>query len=117
MQNCLEYLKTLGYECNMGMLKRSTIFNMVKENRMKIKHGDVEGFVIMTDLDVFTGYLKWKGAHYKQLILEREIRDVNESMENNENYQDDIKIMYKWIVEIFDCERKNQYYEEIKKVK
>ena len=49
--------ETLGYDCNIGMLKRSTIFNMVKENRMKIKHGDVEVFVIMTYLDVFTGYL------------------------------------------------------------
>ena len=26
----------LGYDCDMGMLKRSTIFDMVKKNKMKI---------------------------------------------------------------------------------
>ena len=75
--------ETLGYDCNIGMLKRSTIFNMVKENRMKRKHGDVEGFVIMTDLDVFTGYLKWKGAHYKQPSFEREIKMVNDCLQKD----------------------------------
>ena len=40
--------ETLGYDCNIGMLKRSIIFNMVNENRMKIKHGDIEGLVILT---------------------------------------------------------------------
>ena len=105
----------LGYDCRMDMVKRSTIFDMMKENKTKIISGEIEGVVILTDIGCYIGYLKWKGAHYKQPILEREIRVVNECMKNNENYQDDIKIMFKWLVEIFDCETKNKYCKEIKK--
>ena len=80
----------------------------------KIIYGEIEGLVILTDIGSYTGYLKWKGAHYKQLILEQEIRVVNECMKNNENYHDDIKIMFKSFVEIFDCETENKYCKDIK---
>ena len=105
----------LGYDCKMEMLKRSTIFDMVKKNKMKIMHGEVEGVVILTDLEVFTGYLKWKGAHYKQPSFEREIKMVNDSVQNNKNYQEDIKMLYGWFVEIFDDVTQNPYCKEIKK--
>ena len=36
-------------------------------------------------------------------------------MKNNENYHDDIKIMFKWLVEIFDCETENKYCKDMKK--
>ena len=62
------------------MVKRSTIFDMMKENKRKIISGEIEGLVILTDIGSYTGYLKWKGAHYKQPILEQEIRVVNECM-------------------------------------
>ena len=103
----------LAYDC--PMVKRSTIFNMMKENKRKIISGEIEGVVILTDIGSYTGYLKWKGAHYKQPVLEQEIRVVNECMKNNENYHDDIKIMFKWFVEIFDCETENKYCKDIKK--
>ena len=98
----------LGYDCRMEMVKRSSIFDMMKENKTKIISGEIEGVVIVVDIGFYIGYLKWKGVHYKQPILEREIRVVNESMKNNENYQYDIMIMFKWFVEIFDCETKNK---------
>ena len=98
----------------MEMVKRSTIFDMMIENKTKIISGEIEGVVILADIGCYIGYLKWKGAHYKQPILEREIRIVNESMKNNENYQEDIKMVFKWLVEIFDCETKNKYCKEIK---
>ena len=61
-----EIFENLGYDCKMEMVKRSTIFDTVKENKMKIMHGEIEGVVILTDLGGYIGYLKWKGAHYKQ---------------------------------------------------
>ena len=99
----------LGYDCRMEMVKRSTIFDMMIKNKTKIMSGEIEGVVILTDIECYIGYLKWKGAHYKQPTLEREIRIVNESMQNNENYQGDIKMMFKWLVEIFYCVTKNKY--------
>ena len=62
--------------CRMEMVKRSTIFDMIIKNKTKIMYGEIEGVVILTDI----GYLKWKGAHYKQPTLERDIRIVKESM-------------------------------------
>ena len=51
----------------------------------------------------------------KQPSFEREIRVVNDSVQNNENYQEDIKMLYKWFVEIFDDVPQNPYCKEIKK--
>ena len=65
-----EIFEKLGYACNMEMVKRSTIFDMMKENKMKIMHGEIGGVVILTDLGGYIGYLNWKGAHYKQPSFE-----------------------------------------------
>ena len=78
-------------------------------------HGEIEGVVILTDVESYIGYLKWKGAHYKQPSLEREIRVVNDSVQNNKNYQGDMKMLYGWFVEIFDDVTQNPYCKEIKK--
>ena len=37
-------------------------------------------------------------------------------MQNNENYDGDIEMMFKWFVEIFDCVTQNIYCKEIKKL-
>ena len=66
-------LEKLGYDCRMEMVKRSSIFDMMKENKIKIICGEIEGVVILADMESYIGYLKWKGAHYKQPILESEI--------------------------------------------
>ena len=50
---------------------------MMIKNKTKIMSGEIEGVVIFTNIKCYIGYLKWKGAHYKQPTLEREIRIVN----------------------------------------
>ena len=48
----------LAYDCL--IVKRSTIFNMMKENKRKIISGEIEGVVILTDIGSYTGYLNGK---------------------------------------------------------
>ena len=56
-------------------------------------HGEIEGFVILKNHGGYIGYLKWKGAHYRQPSFEREIKMVNDNVQNNKNYQADIKMV------------------------
>ena len=54
-------------------------------------------------------------AHYKQPSFERDIKMVRDCVQKNKNYQDEIKILYGWFVDIFEDITLNPYCKDVKK--